>query len=170
MFNISTLINMRLNLKKILFILLLPSLVFSEEWSSDIAISYLKKDLTKITSLNSECISFNVEKGDSKSPYWLELREIHNTKCGGDPDTAPRIASVIVYDNKKISVFNLMCNSYVDINDYSWDMECPKKKYCIYPGESDNPLHTSAIVFSDLSTKCPLKDPDGKDLMESYIE
>ena len=49
-------------------------------------------------------------KKDSKSPYWLELREIHNTKCGGDPDTAPRIASVIVYDNKKISVFNLMCN------------------------------------------------------------
>ena len=47
------------------------------------------------------------------------------------------------------------------------DAECPKKKYCIYPGESDNPLHTS-IVFSDLSTKCPLKDPDGKDLMESY--
>lgn len=140
MFNISTLINIRLNLKKILLILLLPSLVFSEEWSSDIAISYLKKDLTKITSLNSECISFNVEKGDSKSPYWLELREIHNTKCGGDPDTAPRIASVIVYDNKKISVFNLMCNSYVDINDYSWDMECP------------------------------LKDLDGKDLVEPFIE
>ena len=159
-----------INMKKIFLILLLPSLVFSEEWSSDIAISYVQKDLSKLTSLDSECVSFYVERGNSESPYWLELREIHNKKCGGDPDTAPRLASVMVFANKKISVFNLMCNSYVDINDYSWDMECPKKKYCIYPGKTDNPLHTSAAVFQDLSIKCPLKDEKGNDLIKSYIE
>ena len=161
-----------INMKKIFLILLLPSLVFSEEWSSDIAISYVKKDLSKLTSLDSECVSFYVERGDSESPYWLELREIHNKKCGGDPDTAPRLASVMVFANKKISVFNLMCNSYVDINDYSWDMECPKKKYCIYPyNNPDWPnAKTIASVFSDLTTKCPPKDENGNDLIESYIE
>ena len=161
-----------INMKKIFLILLLPSLVFSEEWSSDIAISYVKKDLFKLTSLDSECVSFYVERGDSESPYWLELREIHNKKCGGDPDTAPRLASVMVFANKKISVFNSMCNSYVDINDYSWDMECPKKKYCIYPyNNPDWPnAKTIASVFSDLTTKCPPKDENGNDLIESYIE
>ena len=158
-------------MKKIFLILLLPPLVFSEEWSSDIAISYVQKDLSKLTSLDSECVGFYFGKSDdAKTYYSFELREIHNTKCGGDPDTAPRLASVMVFANKKINVFSLMCNSYVDINDYSWDMECPKKKYCIYPGESDNPLHTSAAVFQDLSIKCPLKDNDGNDLIESYIE
>ena len=158
-------------MKKIFLILLLPPLVFSEEWSSDIAISYVKKDLFKLTSLDSECVGFYFGKSDdAKTYYSFELREIHNTKCGGDPDTAPRLASVMVFANKKINVFSLMCNSYVDINDYSWDMECPKKKYCIYPGESDNPLHTSAAVFQDLSIKCPLKDEKGNDLIKSYIE
>ena len=158
-------------MKKIFLILLLPSLVFSEEWSSDIAISYVKKDLSKLTSLDSECVGFYFGKSDdAKTYYSFELREIHNTKCGGDPDTAPLINSVIVSNTKKISVFNLLCNAYVDINDYSWDMECPKRKYCIYPGESNNPLHTSATVFQDLSTKCPLKDEKGNDLIESYIE
>tara|TARA_B100000900_G_scaffold2510_1_gene2161 strand:+ start:464 stop:964 length:501 start_codon:yes stop_codon:yes gene_type:complete len=162
-----------INMKKIFLILLLPSLVFSEEWSSDIAISYVKKDLSKLTSLDSECVGFYFGKSDdAKTYYSFELREIHNTKCGGDPDTAPRLASVMVFANKKINVFSLMCNSYVDINDYSWDMECPKKKYCIYP--YNNPkwpnTKTSAIVSTDLSIKCPLKDNDGNDLIESYIE
>ena len=158
-------------MKRIITLLLLTPLIFSADFSYDEAISYIKKDLTKITSLEPGCVGFYLEKSDdAKTYYSFELREIHNTKCGGDPDTSPRLASVMVYANKKISVFNLMCNSYVDINDYSWDMECPKKKYCIYPGESDNPLHTSAIVFSDLSTKCPPKDENGNDLIESYIE
>tara|TARA_B100000963_G_scaffold191889_1_gene166977 strand:+ start:328 stop:801 length:474 start_codon:yes stop_codon:yes gene_type:complete len=157
-------------MNKILVLLLISPLVFADNFSVDDAINYVKKDLSKLTSLNSECVSFYVERGDSKSGYWIELREIHNTTCGGDPDTAPRIESVIVSADKEISVLNIMCNSYVDIDDYSWDMECPKKKYCIYPGESDNPLHTSAAVFQDLRTKCPLKDEKGNDLIESYIE
>ena len=158
-------------MKRIITLLLLTPLIFSADFSYDEAISYIKKDLNKITSLEPGCVGFYLEKSDdAKTYYSFELREIHNTKCGGDPDTSPRLASVMVYANKKISVFNLMCNSYVDINDYSWDMECPKKKYCIYPGESDNPLHTSAAVFQDLSIKCPLKDENGNDLIESYIE
>ena len=159
-------------MKKLLTLLLLSPLAFSEEWSSDIAISYVAKDLSKLTSLDLECVSFYVERGNSESPYWLELREIHNKKCGGDPDTAPRLASVMVYSNKKISVFSLMCNSYVDINDYSWDVECPKKKYCIYPYNNPKRPNTKtfAIVSTDLSIKCPLKDNDGNDLIESYIE
>lgn len=159
-------------MKKLLALFLLSPLVFADNFSVDDAINYVKKDLSKLTSLDSECVSFYVERGDSNSGYWLELREIHNTKCGGDPDTVPRLASVIVSADKKLSVFNLMCNSYVDINDYSWDMECPKKKYCIYPyNNPDWPnAKTSAAVFTDLTIKCPLKDENGDDLIESYIE
>ena len=158
-------------MKKIFALLFLSPLAFVADFSSNQAISYIKEDLHKITSLDSECVGFYFGKSDdAKTYYSFELREIHNTKCGGDPDTAPLINSVIVSNTKKISVFNLLCNAYVDINDYSWDMECPKRKYCIYPGESNNPLHTSATVFQDLSTKCPLKDEKGNDLIESYIE
>ena len=160
-------------MKRIITLLLLTPLIFSADFSYDEAISYIKKDLTKITSLEPGCVGFYLEKSDdAKTYYSFELREIHNTKCGGDPETAPRLASVMVYANKKISVFNLMCNSYVDINDYSWGMECPKKKYCIYPyNNPDWPnAKTIASVFSDLTTKCPPKDENGNDLIESYIE
>ena len=160
-------------MKKFFALLFLSPLAFVAEFSSNQAISYIKEDLHKITSLDSECVGFYFGKSDdAKTYYSFELREIHNTKCGGDPDTAPLINSVIVSNTKKISVFNLLCNAYVDINDYSWDMECPKKKYCIYPyNNPDWPnAKTIASVFSDLTTKCPPKDENGNDLIESYIE
>ena len=126
MFNIRTLLINCLNMKRILLVLLLPSFIFATEFSYDEAVSYIKKDLPKLTSLDSECVGFYFGKpNDSHTSYSFELREIHNTKCGGDPDTAPIIASVKVSNTKIITVYNLFCNTYVNIDDYSWDMECP---------------------------------------------
>jgi hypothetical protein len=48
-------------------------------------------------------------------------------------------------------------------------MECPQKKYCIYP--LDNPDHpTIAEVYRDINKKCPEIDEDGGALIRSYIE
>ena len=113
-------------MKKLLTLLLLSPLAFATELSYEEAIGYVKKDLAKLTSLDSDCVGFYFGKpNDSNTSYSFELREIHNTKCGGDPDIAPIIASVKVSNTKKITVYNLLCNTYVDIDDYSWDMVCP---------------------------------------------
>ena len=113
-------------MKRILLVLLLPSFMFATEFSYDEAVRYIKQDLSKLTSLDSECVGFYFgEPNESNTIYSFELREIHNTKCGGDPDTAPIIASVKVSNTKNITVYNLLCNTYVNIDDYSWDMECP---------------------------------------------
>lgn len=43
----------------------------------------------KLTSLHRECLLFiSDDKGDY---YEIEVRENHNEKCGGDPQTAPRL-------------------------------------------------------------------------------
>ena len=113
-------------MKRILLVFLLPSFVFATEFSYDEAVRYIKQDLSKLTSLDSECVGFYFgEPNDSNTSYSFELREIHNSKCGGDPDTSPIIASVKVSNTKNITVYNLLCNTYVNIDDYSWDMECP---------------------------------------------
>ena len=53
----------------------------------------INQNLTKITGLSSACISFEYENASDSEVEWT-LREVHNEQCGGDPDTAPRIATL----------------------------------------------------------------------------
>ena len=144
-------------MQKLLFFLLIAPLTFAAEFSSDEAISYIKEDLSKLTSLDSECVGFYFgELNDSNTSYSVELREIHNTKCGGDPNFSPIIASVKVLNTKKITVYNLFCNTYVDIDNYSWDMECPLVNDMVpltnYLLEREDDLNESDMLY--LTYRC----------------
>ena len=53
------------------------------------------KDLTlkyKLTSTSIDCLIFD-EGEVSKGKKEISVREMHNEKCGGDPQTAPRLFS-----------------------------------------------------------------------------
>ena len=112
-------------MKKLLALLLLSPLVSGEGFNFDIAKELIIKDLDKLTSLKSECVGFYFEKyNKTKTKISFEIREVHNKKCGGDPDTAPLIASVYVLNTAEVFVYNLLCNDYYRIEGYSWDMNC----------------------------------------------
>lgn len=53
----------------------------------------IKQNLSQITRLNEACVSFEFEIQSNELVEW-ELREIHDLVCGGDPGTAPKIASL----------------------------------------------------------------------------
>ena len=64
---------------------LLPSLLTPYE--------LIKQNLPQITGLGEACVSYEFAFLNNEVVTW-ELREIHNAQCGGDPNTAPRIASL----------------------------------------------------------------------------
>lgn len=46
----------------------------------------------KLLNLPIECVSF-YESEEAKTTFYIDVREKHNKKCGGDPETAPRLFS-----------------------------------------------------------------------------
>lgn len=49
----------------------------------------------KLTQLRPDCISY-VMAGEDKSQFMIDVREIHNKKCGGDPNFSPRLFSFLI--------------------------------------------------------------------------
>lgn len=62
--------------------------------SFDQAIDLVMKSVekNKLTSLKKECLMF-VESEQTDVYYYVDVREVHNETCGGDPETAPRLMS-----------------------------------------------------------------------------
>lgn len=60
--------------------------------SFDQAIDLVMKSVekNKLTSLKKECLMF-VESEQTDVYYYVDVREVHNETCGGDPETAPRL-------------------------------------------------------------------------------
>lgn len=50
-----------------------------------------KNNLTKIP---SQCLDLETEKADPAGNVMVNVREIHNARCGGDSSTSPRLFSV----------------------------------------------------------------------------
>ncbi|MBS0349821.1 MAG: hypothetical protein JSR33_01305 [Proteobacteria bacterium] len=48
----------------------------------------------KITQLSVKCIRFYVN--DTGKDFNIDVREVHNLECGGDPNTEPRIITLSV--------------------------------------------------------------------------
>jgi hypothetical protein len=56
----------------------------------------LKRDHVYANRISSDCISYITEETTS-AYFQFVLREIHNAKCGGDPETSPAIDRYRVY-------------------------------------------------------------------------
>ena len=52
-------------------------------------------DKYKLTSLPQECLSFLPDQPDD-THYSVEVLENHTQSCGGDPNTAPRVVTLLI--------------------------------------------------------------------------
>ena len=115
---------------------------------------------TSDTLKNNKPVSFN-----------FDLRERHNEKCGGDPYTAPRLSTINVSrdmkSNKIIARASHFFCGEVKLDEYSIDMDCPLRKYCVYYYES-SPTGEIEAALRDIDDECPVGDP-GEPFIRSYI-
>src|SRR5262245_39708527 len=56
----------------------------------------LKRDQVYEKRISLDCVAYGTEE-TTKAYFEFVLREIHNAKCGGDPDTSPAIDRYRVY-------------------------------------------------------------------------
>lgn len=64
--------------------------------AADIARTAIQK--YKLTSLSLECLSFLADQEDA-THYSVEVLENHTPACGGDPNTAPRVVTLLIDKN-----------------------------------------------------------------------
>ncbi|MFZ7156911.1 hypothetical protein ACLS0M_09405 [Avibacterium avium] len=63
------------------------------------AVELVERSIIKnqLSPLPLDCIMFTEMHTESHSPnYQIDVRENHNSQCGGDPNTAPRLFSYLV--------------------------------------------------------------------------
>jgi hypothetical protein len=81
----------------------LQSRPLNEDAALDLLQRTLKRDRVYAKRISWDCISYGTEE-TTKAYFEFVLREIHNTKCGGDPETSPAIDRYRIYrDSGKIT-------------------------------------------------------------------
>jgi len=76
----------------------------------------LLNNLPKLTSLSSECV-YLLEDGSTESYVGLNLREIHNDQCGGDPNTDVSIGFYRIDQDKELWEMDYLDGSYQRIGE-----------------------------------------------------
>lgn len=185
---------------KFLFILLLSPIANSSNFLATDAIEVIKQDLHRVTSLKLECVDFYLldtgkpyseglikpltkdealarsaaDTPKNNKPVWFEfdLRERHNEKCGGDPDTAPRLSTINVSrdmkSNKIIARASHFFCGEVKLDEYSIGMDCPLRKYCVYPYEKNSSGEIEGAL-RNIDDECLKEDKRYGTLIRSYI-
>ena len=85
-------------------VLILPSVVqadsrshlLNEDAALDLLQRTLKRDGVYEKRISLDCVGYGTEE-TTKAYFEFVLREIHNAKCGGDPETSPAIDRYRVY-------------------------------------------------------------------------
>ncbi len=82
-------------MKKLLtiFFIIFPAIAIANQINIDKAYKLARDSIekNKLTKLKQECLSLVEKKQNNPTYYEIDIREIHNDKCGGDPNTAPRL-------------------------------------------------------------------------------
>ena len=68
----------------------------SEDAALDLLERTLKRDRVYEKRISLDCIAYGTEE-TTNAYFEFVLREIHNAKCGGDPETSPAIDRYRVY-------------------------------------------------------------------------
>ena len=76
----------------------------------------LLNNLSKLTSLSKECVYLK-EDGTTESYIGLNLREIHNDECGGDPNTDVSIGYYRVDQDRELWMMDYLDGSYKRIRE-----------------------------------------------------
>jgi hypothetical protein len=71
----------------------------------------------KLTSRAADCMAFTV---DQKKPYFVvDIRELHNKTCGGDPDSMPELYTVRLRGSDgAASIYDAIADDYWPAADY----------------------------------------------------
>jgi hypothetical protein len=81
---------------------LTDSIAISKLSSSDTKTNALFKKIrlaiekNNLTKTSNQCLALDLEETTSEGFFFVGVREIHNSSCGGDPDTSPRVFGVQV--------------------------------------------------------------------------
>jgi hypothetical protein len=73
-----------------------PSRPLDEDAALALLQRTLKRDQVYEKRISLDCVAYGTEE-TTKAYFEFVLREIHNAKCGGDPDTSPAIDRYRVY-------------------------------------------------------------------------
>ncbi|HMF46490.1 MAG TPA: hypothetical protein VKE29_07425 [Candidatus Udaeobacter sp.] len=73
-----------------------PSRPLDEDGAVALLERSLKRDKVYEKRISLGCISYDIEE-TTKAYFQFVLREIHNAKCGGDPEVSPAFARYRVY-------------------------------------------------------------------------
>jgi hypothetical protein len=73
-----------------------PSRPLDEDAALTLLQRTLKRDQVYEKRISLDCVAYGTEE-TTKAYFEFVLREIHNAKCGGDPDTSPAIDRYRVY-------------------------------------------------------------------------
>jgi hypothetical protein len=73
-----------------------PSRPLDEDAALALLQRTLKRDQVYEKRISLDCLAYGTEE-TTKAYFEFVLREIHNAKCGGDPDTSPAIDRYRVY-------------------------------------------------------------------------
>ena len=68
----------------------------NEDAAMDLLYRTLKRDRVYEKRISMDCISYGTEE-TTDAYFQFVVREIHNAKCGGDPETSPAIDRYRVY-------------------------------------------------------------------------
>ena len=78
---------------------------------------YVENDSPYLSRFNKKCIVYKIEKYAVEYIY-ISLKEVHNSFCGGDPDTFPTIDLYRIDRNTKaIEIYDADSNVYFNINN-----------------------------------------------------
>ena len=70
--------------------------LLNEDAALDLLQRTLKRDGVYEKRISLDCVAYGTEE-TTKAYFQFVLREIHNAKCGGDPETSPAIDRYRVY-------------------------------------------------------------------------
>ena len=78
---------------------------------------FIVQNIRNITILPHACLSYEVDKLSNSEVEWT-LREVHNSECGGDTSTAPKIAWLKtiagkIDDELSLEIYDMNCGCYV---------------------------------------------------------
>ena len=89
-----------------------PSHPLNEDAASDLLVRTLKHDRGYAKRISLGCIACGTEE-TTDGYFQFYLREIHNAKCGGDPEVSPIVARYRVYRRSgKIERWNPIDDSW----------------------------------------------------------